>query len=236
MSRTKGKDPTMDDQFPFLLGLAVVALCSMAYTLAWPLHQAYYLRRYVGDTDSMRAAQRDREGPDFTQDFPALDWPDECRSQTREEWWNPAARLGAEWADVGLQERTWKQVSSALTARDASCVDAWNAFPEHAAIARTCREILSAEMGWPSDRFVPEDPVDVLLWEHGHHLVDYESESAVQAMELALGLTLSDDFWERSLQLTFGELVDRLVQEQGGKSGLRQYPPPTLREVNVKCA
>ncbi|MFM7320983.1 MAG: hypothetical protein ACKO5K_05595, partial [Armatimonadota bacterium] len=60
---------------------------------------------------------------------------------------------------------------------------------ETARIAARCAAIVAAEMGWPNDRFVPEDPAATLFWAHEDGL---DATAAVMAIEAEWGIHIDD--------------------------------------------
>jgi acyl carrier protein len=88
----------------------------------------------------------------------------------------------------------------------------WGAEPDRQRVSSTMRKIAQEECGWPNDRFIPADPLDIVLWGHKDGL---DSVSAVMRIEKEFSFRFPDPGAERSRREgTLGELVDRLLAKE----------------------
>jgi len=102
----------------------------------------------------------------------------------------------------------------------------WGADPDRQRISSAIRKIAQEECGWPNDRFIPADPLDIVLWGHKDGL---DNVSAVMRIEKEFGFSLPDSDSERPRWGgTLGELVDRLIANERNGNRLQATPGSTL--------
>jgi hypothetical protein len=88
----------------------------------------------------------------------------------------------------------------------------WGADPGRQRVASAVRKIAQEECGWPNDRFIPADPLDIVLWGHKDGL---DSVSAEMRIEKDFGFRFPDSGSERPRRGgTLGELVNRLLAKE----------------------
>jgi acyl carrier protein len=85
----------------------------------------------------------------------------------------------------------------------------WGSDPERIALAKIVCKILAEELSWPNDHFIPEDPVNILLWSHVDGLDDVE---AVLQLEEKLGVKITEEQTAAWSDGTLGEMVDCLLE------------------------
>lgn len=81
------------------------------------------------------------------------------------------------------------------------------------AIATEISRILSQQLGWKSQVFLPQDSVAVAFHGPAFDFCDSDSafEEVVQCLEKDFGMAPPLSFWEGKTQLTLGELIDELL-------------------------
>ena len=122
-----------------------------------------------------------------------LSWP---------QWWAQRSR----WVDflvgmplIGPGRRLRKSIWRQLSARHDVILNAWE--PSERNVARKVSSVIQECLGWPNAFFVPDDPLEILLFDAG------DSMSAVEAMveiEERLGV-------EMKCEESLGDLVNRIV-------------------------
>lgn len=80
-------------------------------------------------------------------------------------------------------------------------------------LAQVISKVLSRELGWKSEVFLPEDAVAAVF--HGPRFDFCDSDSAfekvVEALYKEFGIRVADSFWHDKAALTLGHLVDELL-------------------------
>jgi hypothetical protein len=80
-------------------------------------------------------------------------------------------------------------------------------------LAQAISKVLSHELGWKSEVFLPEDAVAVAF--HGPRFDFCDSDSAfervVETLDKEFGIHVTDSFWHDKAALTLGQLVDELL-------------------------
>ena len=144
---------------------------------------------------------------------PPLSWPS---------GWDAAriARHPLSWVPfVGPRVRAARDIRAQLRARDRRCADLWGPDPERRRVSDVVCHIIAYCMGWPNDCFIPEDPVEILLWEDS--IVGLmRPEQALLMVEEQLGITFEEGE-EVTWSGTLGEMVDSIVR----RLRLRDAPP-----------
>lgn len=113
---------------------------------------------------------------------------------------------------IGALDKSHADIAKQLVEREASYEGQWNAFTiEEKALARTIAQIAMAEMGWPNDRFIPDDPFEIVIWDAGDGLA---TGSALSKIERVLRLAQKPESeWKDLATNTLGNVVKRLLSE-----------------------
>lgn len=89
----------------------------------------------------------------------------------------------------------------------------WGPDPRRQKASAALRRLIMEELGWPNDRFIPEDPPGVVFWAHRDGL---DGVTALTRLEREFGVQFPDEEWERLCRHgTLGELVDSLIKHAG---------------------
>lgn len=131
-----------------------------------------------------------------------------------ERFWKHLPILGWGIAGAKWDARTnpiAEKVERQLRERSAPPDAIWGDDPERVAVARCVCRVAQAEMGWPNDRFIPGDPVDVVFWAHNDGL-DFD----VAVLEIAdhLGTEISIEESRAWFGLTLGDVVSWLLERK----------------------
>jgi len=87
----------------------------------------------------------------------------------------------------------------------------WGPDPERIALAKTVCNVITEELSWPNDYFIPEDPVNILLWSHVEGLDDVE---AVMQLEEKLGVKITEEQAAEWSNGTLSQMIDSLLEMQ----------------------
>ena len=94
-------------------------------------------------------------------------------------------------------------------------MEEWGDKPGRRELARAIADILKAQLNWPNAFFLPRDRFEVLCWDHAAYVIDdLRTDSALITIEKRLDTALPEEFWKQARTLSFGEVVDRLLQRQ----------------------
>jgi hypothetical protein len=86
----------------------------------------------------------------------------------------------------------------------------WGPGPRRQKASASLCTLIMEELGWPNDRFMPEDPSGVAFWAHRDGL---DGVTALMRLEREFEVHFPDEEWERLCRHgTLGELVDRLIE------------------------
>jgi hypothetical protein len=86
----------------------------------------------------------------------------------------------------------------------------WGGDPRRCEVAQKVSSIIKGTIGWTTDNFLPDDPVDILLWGGWYDLAEVE---AIMEIEKQFVLDIPKDEIEKIFGgLTLGELVDYLLE------------------------
>ena len=109
---------------------------------------------------------------------------------------------------IGIQDKTFRELCEQLAARDESRGDEWES-EEDARLAERVTAILARHLGWPSDRFIPRDPFEIVCWDRraypNNDLVQLE---ALLEIEREIGVGFPDDFWSWSFAQIYGDVIE----------------------------
>ena len=118
---------------------------------------------------------------------------------------------------IGPEHRTHMLLAAQLQQRDETCLLAWGDACDRIRLARQVSGIIHKWLYWPNDFFIPEDPFEILVWDHTAYYSDgFVLSGIVKEFEEFIGETYTDTFWEAALSLRYGEVIDHLLN--------RDYP------------
>lgn len=101
-----------------------------------------------------------------------------------------------------------REIEDQLLARSDTS-DFWACRNDSVEITKTICRIIAKELGWPNDYFLPEDPMQILLWAHRDGL---DGVFAIQEIEKALGVSIPTEMAERFfIGGTLGDFVESLT-------------------------
>lgn len=101
-----------------------------------------------------------------------------------------------------------REINNQLLARHDSS-DFWTCRNESFEIAKTTCRIIAKELDWINDHFLPEDPMQILLWAHRDGL---DGVFAIQEIEKALGICVPAEMAESFfIGGTLGGFVESLA-------------------------
>jgi len=109
-------------------------------------------------------------------------------------------------------------IEEQLLARGPSDPSRWGDDPLRVRIGQLACKLIREEYDWPSDHFLPDDPLDVVF------LVPWED---MQWVEMAMGLTIdlnidADDAIRIAREATtLGDMVDTMIAHHQRQSGKR---------------
>lgn len=86
-------------------------------------------------------------------------------------------------------------------------VETWGDAAHHV-VATHILAIIDDNFGWPNTRFVPWDPVCVVMWAYEDGLDDM---AAISDIEKAFNVTFTDDEWLEMYAGTLAELINVLL-------------------------
>ena len=78
-------------------------------------------------------------------------------------------------------------------------------------VAWFLREIIFETIGWKSDKFIPEDPIDIIMWSHYD---DLDEAMVIVAIEYAIGRSLLESELTSISKGTLGDLVEFVAPEK----------------------
>jgi hypothetical protein len=138
-------------------------------------------------------------------DTKPLEWPVDWNKLSffqRVFMWNPF---------FGKAISIHRDISKQLDDRTKDGLSQWEKYPEETFnLSVQVSEILISSLGWPkSSCFIPDDPAEIILWDQTG---DLDSAEAVNAIEELVGVTMSDEFWEKLPVTTFSELLKVLIK------------------------
>lgn len=119
--------------------------------------------------------------------------------------------LGVQWTSIA------QSVDRQLRERGENYVALWSSHPNRD-LALRVSDVICRTQGWPNNRFVPDDPFDLLLPFRRYDGMD--AVDTVIAIEKALELPqLPDTFWDECASRSFGEVVQHLARQLAASTG-----------------
>lgn len=91
------------------------------------------------------------------------------------------------WSRLGLSlfspffDEVHAAISRQLSERSGHCMLMWTEYPEvDTELRKSCSAIIKECMFWPNDRFIPDDPVEILFYDP---TIDLRNVEAIQRIE-----------------------------------------------------
>jgi len=122
--------------------------------------------------------------------------------------------VGWIWADVRWRLRAFpliREVHTRLAIRPTETLSLFGEAPSLQHTAATLATIAAQVIGWPSDRFLPDDPLATILWAHEDGLDD---TSAILAMENEFGVELPMAWLETMWTGSWGDFVNAIHRKR----------------------
>src|SRR5258708_1612454 len=134
-----------------------------------------------------------------------LRWPEGLRRRTAIDYVLEFIPLiGPAFSPAGRQEApAIEHITEQLLERKEPNPEIWGSEPLRQEIARSVCRLTQKEFDWPNDRFIPEDPVDIVFqvpWE------DLQIIEFIMSLEEELDIAVSDD--DSMAWKTLGDVVD----------------------------
>lgn len=119
-------------------------------------------------------------------------------------------RYVSHWRNVAWARQVRAELENQLNARPDSVVRLWNENPNYRRVLASFLTILQKRIGWPYPRFIPVDPLNLVLWSQ---YLDLEVvEIIFEVEQTILKSKIPNDCAESIKQNTIGNFVDWLVQ------------------------
>lgn len=122
--------------------------------------------------------------------------------------------VGWIWADLRWKSRAnpiVREIHALLANRSTVTVSIFGDDPSLRETAATMANIAAQEIGWPNDRFLPDDPLATVLWAHEDGLDDM---AAIQSIEEEFGIVLPMDWIESEWSGTWGDFVNAIHRKR----------------------
>jgi hypothetical protein len=118
--------------------------------------------------------------------------------------------IGVRW--LGPDLSFFKQLKADQAARGNSDMAVWQD-GERLQLALSISKIVASTLGWKSPFFLPNDSADVVF--HGPRFDFNDPEAAIEGIEemflARFGVPIPESLWREAVDVTMGELVDRLL-------------------------
>lgn len=102
----------------------------------------------------------------------------------------------------------YSRICRQLRARTQCALDQWSHSERIRQVRDKVSPIIQDEFSWPNCYFVPDDPCEILLWEHS---ADCQIANAMSDIDKALGVHLSaeetEDIMQRVYSMSYGEFI-----------------------------
>lgn len=105
-----------------------------------------------------------------------------------------------------------KSLVAQLSERDAIPPEVWGTDRDRQRLAAAIGRIVAKVIPWPNAHFIPEDPFGLVVFALPDGKDDLELSAILMATERLLGLDLDDGTALGLLDMTFGEVVDLLLE------------------------
>jgi hypothetical protein len=87
----------------------------------------------------------------------------------------------------------------------------WGADPRRCRVARSVSALIKQTIAWTSDNFLPNDPVDILLWGGWYGIGEVESLISIEERYVVeIPQPMAEKIWKEGL--TLGQLVDYVIE------------------------
>jgi hypothetical protein len=134
--------------------------------------------------------------------------------------------LGWTWADLRWKSRASsiiREIHTLLANRSIETVALFGDDPSLRDTAATLATIAAREIGWPNDRFLPDDPLATVLWAHEDGLDDM---AAIQSIETTIGIELPLEWVESQWSGPWGDFVNAIHRKRFPLGfGSTAFPP-----------
>lgn len=153
--------------------------------------------------------------------YVALQWPDE--------------RLKRAGLYSFRAKHALRDMQQQVERRGPITAEVWGVEPSRWQVARRVAVIIKDAIGWKADHFIPDDPVDILLWGGWYDMGEVD---AMMRIERQFAVDILKELSEAIFkgQMTFGQLVDYLIEHAGclatwprhGETSLEAGPHPSV--------
>ena len=118
--------------------------------------------------------------------------------------------IGVRW--LGPDISFFKQLKAHQGNRTSEQMSAWGGGKKQR-LAQAISSVLSRNLGWKSEVFLPEDSVAVAFHGPRFDFSDPECafEEVVEVLSKEFGVNMPESFWPQQGERTFGELVNELL-------------------------
>ena len=114
---------------------------------------------------------------------------------------------------IGPQAGAYDHICQQLALRTADCWALWGPNEARVQAAQFVARTVGEEVEWPNPIFIPDDPFELVFWDHKSCAVDDLSlVGAFMTIESHFGASPSDEDLDRFQEGTFGAYVDFLLQ------------------------
>lgn len=139
-----------------------------------------------------------------------LKWPRNLERQSHSE----IKRFFAEIPIIGINARLRRHVRKQILKREGSIdiSDYWSRSHCRQKIAEEMSRLIADHCGWPSHKFIPEDPCEILLFYGADGL---QPVSAI--LDIQQRFRLPNDIINNIYSFTLGELVEEIMKDKAGE-------------------
>jgi len=111
-----------------------------------------------------------------------------------------------------MDQKTYQILCSQLSSRPSNIETNWNDNARRLEIFKIINGALENYSKWPNSSFIPEDPFEIVVWDHSACLLDdLLIDEALLAIENRFQVKPPHDFWRRCLSLTYGQVIDEFI-------------------------
>lgn len=107
---------------------------------------------------------------------------------------------------IGIDKRAFRSIKQQLAQRSISELSNWGQESARLQVRDTLTSLLREYLRWPNDRFIPEDPCAILVFDPTTELRAVEARRVIEdKFRLPIGFLDELNNW------SFGELVDQIA-------------------------